>query len=185
MKYEYIGYHGTNYELVESIKKDNFKKSLNDDEWLGHGVYFFIDGISDAKNNAVEWAKNQAYEYGQYKYNKYAVIEVKIICEKILNITTQEGMKAFNILRNSLIRKHDSLFQRDRNFRCDDRIMWNLVAQVMGLEAVIHNLYIKDKVQRIRKIGSNVPNTTVMCVKTPDLIDKNSIKLICDGEVIK
>ncbi len=47
----YIGYHGTNYENVESIIKHGFHVSDNADEWLGHGIYFFTEGISDPIEN--------------------------------------------------------------------------------------------------------------------------------------
>lgn len=53
----------------------------------------------------------------------------------------------------------------------------------MSLDAVIHNLYIKDKIQRIKRIGSNVPNTTVLCVKVPTSIVRESIEVVCDGEI--
>jgi hypothetical protein len=43
----YIGYHGTDASCVESICKEGFRISDKENEWLGHGVYFFTQGISD------------------------------------------------------------------------------------------------------------------------------------------
>ena len=57
-KQEYIGYHGTNKEYSSLIVKNGFKSSQGNDEWLGHGVYFFIEGILCPKQNAREWAIN-------------------------------------------------------------------------------------------------------------------------------
>lgn len=130
-----------------------------------------------------QWARNQSYANGKLKYDKYAVFKAKIVCDRVLDTTNTQGLAAFNTLRNALIKKHDDCFQKNRDFRSDDRVMWNLVAQTMKLDAVVHNLYIKDRVQRIKKIGSNVPNTTVLCVKVPTSIVRETIEVVCDGEV--
>lgn len=184
MNIQFCGFHGSDLNCVNSIISENFRPSENDDDWLGHGVYFFIDGISDPKENAIEWAKNQAFKgRGEFLYDKYAVLKADIECTHVLDTTNVEGLKAFNIMRKSVIQKHDQTFIPNRNIRYDDRIMWNLVAQMMELDAVIHNLYIKDKVQRIKKISSNVPNSTVLCVKMSTSIIQKSIKVVCDGEV--
>lgn len=183
MANEYYGFHGSDFDNVESILSENFRESINKDEWLGYGVYFFVDTISDPLDNAKEWAKNQAFSKGSYDYEKFAVFRAKIACDRVLDTTQAEGLKAFNTLRNALIQKHDECFQRNRDLRCDDRVMWNLVAQVMKLDAVVHNLYIKDKVQRVKRIGSNVPNSTVLCVKIPTSIVKESIEVVYDGKV--
>ena len=180
---EYSGFHGSNSENVKSIMEENFRESKNIDEWLGYGVYFFVDGVSDPLENAKEWARNQAFDNGEYVYERYSIFNAKIVCDKVLDTTNMEHLKAFNILRNRLIEKHNKSFRRNRQFECDDRIMWNLIAQFMSLDAVVHNLYIKDKVQRMKKIRSNVPNSTVMCVKVPKSILRESIEIVCDGEV--
>lgn len=183
MAIEYSGFHGSDFNNIESILEESFRKSDNKDEWLGYGVYFFIDGISEPFENAKEWAKNQAFNQGKCSYDKYAVLKARVVCNSVLDTTQMEGLKAFNILRSALIKKHDECFQRNRELKCDDRVMWNLVAQTMKLDAVVHNLYIKDKMQRIQKIGSNVPNSTVLCVKVPTSVVKETIEVVCDGEV--
>ncbi|HHJ3200806.1 TPA: hypothetical protein ACQJO2_003346 [Vibrio parahaemolyticus] len=177
------GYHGTDETNVDLIEKNNFKLSTNDREWLGHGVYFFVEGVSDPLNNACEWAKNQAYNKGNYAYENYSVIEVKVTCENVLDTTTIDGLKAYDALRNSIISKHDEHFLYNRDKLCDDRVMWNLIASFMEADIVIHNLYIKNKVQRKKRISSNVPNCTVMCVKSSNLIDSSSIKVAKKGGV--
>ncbi|EII2984489.1 hypothetical protein V8050_002925 [Vibrio parahaemolyticus] len=183
MTIEYTGFHGSDFDNVKSILAENFRESENNDEWLGYGVYFFVEGISEPKENAIEWARNQSYANGKLKYDKYAVFKAKVVCDRVLDTTNTQGLAAFNTLRNALIKKHDDCFQKNRDFRSDDRVMWNLVAQTMKLDAVVHNLYIKDRVQRIKKIGSNVPNTTVLCVKVPTSIVRETIEVVCDGEV--
>jgi len=44
------GYHGTSVNSAELIVKSNYEKSIGDKEWLGDGVYFFIDGLSSKPN---------------------------------------------------------------------------------------------------------------------------------------
>lgn len=183
MTTEYIAFHGSDLNNKASILSNNFHPSKNEKDWLGHGVYFFIDGVSDPVNNATEWAKNQAFTREGWSYDKYGIFQAKVVCERVLDVTNIEGLKFFNVLRNRLIEKNDEHFERNRDKLCDDQVMWNLVASVAELDAVIHNLYIKNKTQRIKKIMSNVPNTTVLCVKEPASIIKDSIEVLQEGDV--
>ncbi|UXR73366.1 hypothetical protein MUA48_08300 [Staphylococcus sp. IVB6238] len=42
MNVNLIGYHGTSREAANLITQNKcFKKSKKEDEWLGHGVYFY------------------------------------------------------------------------------------------------------------------------------------------------
>lgn len=185
MSFDIIGYHGTNSQFVASIKKENFRKSEQDNDWLGYGVYFFIEGISEPVTNAIEWARNQAYDKGKYRYERLSVLQSQILCDKdaVLNVTESEGLKAFNALRGKILEKHQKSFGFNRDIRNDNRVIWNAVAEYMELDAIIHNLYIKDCFQRRKKIDSNVPNTTVLCVKEPQSIVLNTIVEIVEEEV--
>jgi hypothetical protein len=179
----YIGYHGTNYENVESIIKHGFHVSDNADEWLGHGIYFFTEGISDPIENAKEWAINQAWdkENKRYCYKKYAVLKVEVSGERVLDLTTENGLRSYNEMRNLLIHKYESLFHRDRNISEDNCKMSNLIVDAMNLDILINRLYIKNGIQRKLRLVSNVPNTTVMVVIKPESIV--SIKIVSSGEI--
>ena len=37
------GYHGTTRRFAEKILRDDFVASVNEWDWLGHGVYFWQD----------------------------------------------------------------------------------------------------------------------------------------------
>lgn len=181
---EKVGFHGTNSDFVESIISDNFRISDAENEWLGRGVYMFVEGVSCPKENAEIWAKNQAFRTGGcYAYDNYTVLEVLVRGSKVLDLGCSSGLKAFNVVRNAIIQKHSKLFTRNREFANDNCVIWNLVADFMELEIIVHHLYIKDKTQRIKKINSNVPNVTVMCVKNAELIDLDSIKVSSTGSV--
>ena len=54
-----VGYHGTTRETAEEIVTGGtFKPSQNDDDWLGHGIYFW------------EYAPQQAYQWAVKRYGK-------------------------------------------------------------------------------------------------------------------
>ncbi|PFG09308.1 MULTISPECIES: hypothetical protein [unclassified Marinobacter] len=183
MLQELVGYHGTNTEAVDFILTENFRVSAGEDEWLGHGVYLFTKGVSCPIQNAVEWAKNQAYSREGNRYDSYTVLEATARCSRLLDLRYFEGLSAFDTVREKILEKHDKHFARNRRIKNDNRVMWNLVAQMMNLEVIIHSVYIKNRIQRIKRIDSNVQNTTVMCVKDPNSIDVETIKVFSSGAV--
>jgi hypothetical protein len=54
---EWAGYHGTSLQSAEQIVVSNYRISEADNDWLGNGAYFFIDGFADPVENAVNWAR--------------------------------------------------------------------------------------------------------------------------------
>lgn len=110
------------------------------------------------------------------------MLQAKTTFDKHLDVRKDKDLIAYNTVRERIIEMHDANFQKDRDKKCDDCVMWNMVAKYLKLDVVIHNLYIKNKQQRIKKINSNVPNTTVMCVKKPCLIDQQTIKEVVQEE---
>lgn len=180
----YIGYHGTNYENVESIIKHGFRISDKADEWLGYGIYFFTDGISDPIENAKEWAINQAWDKNtkQNLYKKYAVLKITAQSERVLDLTTVEGLQTFNVFRNFFVERASNYFrQRDRSLHQYNCKMHNLIMREFRADILFHHLYIKNRIQRQLRIDSNVPNTTVMLVTKPQNI--LSIEVILTGEI--
>ena len=164
-----------------------FIPSQNHNDWLGHGIYFFIDGISCPKNNAEEWAKNQAWDNDNncYQYKTYSVIKAKVNVQKskLLDLTTTDGLIVFNTIRESLINKLEKNFNRARDVNDDDQMICNLAISHLKLELLIGHFYIKNRTQRIRNIVSKIPNTTIMLVVKPELCDISSIKLVKNGVI--
>lgn len=184
-KREFIGYHGTSEASANSILSSNFKPSENPDDWLGYGIYFFIEGINVPIDNAIEWAKTKAWNGRDQplKYSKYNILSVLVSGKHVLNTSNMDDLNAFNKLREKLQVAEKRSFPRDRNLNEDDRVMWNLVADFLNLEIIIHNLYIKTESQRKLNIVSKVPNTTVMCVKNTNNIHFETIKMIIEGVI--
>jgi hypothetical protein len=46
------GYHGTSIEATDAILREGFRLSRNEPDWLGDGVYFFLNG----PGRAWDWA---------------------------------------------------------------------------------------------------------------------------------
>lgn len=61
----YVGYHGTSKESAKYIVKEKtFPVSMDEEEWLGKGVYFF----ENDKLQAIDWCTKAR------KYSEWAVI---------------------------------------------------------------------------------------------------------------
>lgn len=184
----FIGYHGTSVDKANKIMDIGFIPSKNSNDWLGHGIYFFIDGISCPKNNAEEWAKNQAWDSDRkyYKYKTYSVIQARVDVQnsRILDLTTTDGLLAFNTVREHLINKLErNFFVRGRDVNNDDQKICNLVISHLKLELLICHFYIKNRTQRTRNIVSKIPNTTIMLVVKPELCDISSINQVKTGVI--
>ncbi|MFT6927580.1 MAG: hypothetical protein ACJAZP_003217 [Psychromonas sp.] len=181
----YVGYHGTDSTRVASIQANNFNSSQNKNDWLGYGVYFFIDGIGCPLENACEWAINQAYHKGSYIYDEYSVLKTNIECLKVLDVTEKEGNKVFHILKKVMIDKNPNIFDRYRDTSEDNRLIWNFISKQMDLDVVINSLFIKHKEERRKKIQLNVPNSLVLCVKKRELIDSDKLELVEEKRKVK
>lgn len=74
-----IGFHGCDRSVFENviIKGNSLKKSVNDYDWLGHGIYFWEYN----HERALEWAKNSP------KIKNPAVIGAVIDLGYCLNLT--------------------------------------------------------------------------------------------------
>jgi len=183
----FIGYHGTNQDNANTIMATGFIPSQNHNDWLGHGIYFFIEGISCPKSNAEEWAKNQAWDNDNkcYQYKTYSVIQARVDVQKskLLDLTTTDGLVVFNKVREYLINKLEKNFDRARDVNDDDQKICNLAISHLKLELLIGHFYIKNRTQRIRNIISKIPNTTIMLVVKPELCDISSIKLVKNGVI--
>lgn len=179
-----IGFHGTDARNVSNIKANNFRLSLGDQEWLGDGIYFFVDGICHPtpKNNAVKWAIASAWDNTQKRntYNEYSILEVEIEENEnfILDLCTVEGMKIYNYLRNKYIEKivqaGVKLVKRPR-FRDGEIINSARKNKIFPINIVKGNFYIKFANERKFDISFRIPNTTIIAV-----YDVNTIKKITE-----
>lgn len=108
MENHIIGWHGTTKEAGEKIKSANFNISTGMRQWLGDGVYFFVNGIGDPNDLARQWA----YFWHIYKKDdsdpniELAVLEVPIQLEleEIWDLTNPEVLSKFQKHKEQILK---------------------------------------------------------------------------------
>lgn len=181
---EIEGFHGTSYENGTKILEEGFKSSESDEDWLGDGVYFFVEGIPPApQNNAVKWAIVSAWD-NQIKCNKYSIYtvikgEIEVKEDKFLDLTEYDGIKLFNYLRNKFITKIANSGKKIKNGAFRDGHIINEARNEVGMkiDVVKGNFYIKFQKERIYDINFRTPNSTILAVQNKSSIKKDSLSI--------
>ncbi|HCU0189516.1 TPA: hypothetical protein OUE07_002805 [Citrobacter koseri] len=181
---EFTCYHGTTLSAIPSIINNGFNLSQSNEDWLGHGVYFFTDGISDPLKNAIEWSKNKSKS--KSKNDDICIIKVKVKVDdsEVLDLRTTKGLNVYNFHRDSIIdnyydvltKRRDITIKKRKDTRVDDCTIMDILQQTLNYKVIIHNVYIKNYHQRKLALESSYPNSTVLCVN--DLSGINIIDVI-------
>lgn len=185
---EFEGFHGTDFDNHESILGLNFSVSAAEDDWLGTGAYFFIDGISDPLVDARNWAKLQAYDKHTRtdRYENYAVIKAIIDVNNVLRLDQQEGLIAYNVFRNYLLErmKAESIKPKVGAIRNDCEVC-NHILQNSEFDAIVNFEYIKlDEWTRVKRYSSRIATCRIMSVKEPKAsIDVSKLSVVERGRV--
>lgn len=183
---ELIGYHGTSLTATKEIINSNYKLSIGDEEWLGDGVYFFINGISTKPDEqAKKWAITQSWDKQnrKYTYKHYCVIktEIKVENDNFLDLTKEEGIEVLNYLIESF---EKAIKPKSKKFIYIEGLILNLARGegILPIDIVKGNFYIKFAQERIKNINLRTPNSTICAVYEPK---KNIIKtsIISTGEI--
>ena len=84
-----LGFHGCTSEVAERLvlRQDHFKPSENSYDWLGHGIYFWLEDPL----RACEWAQRHVRNDGD---GQPAVIGGVIDLGRCLDLTTMAGIEA-------------------------------------------------------------------------------------------
>ena len=174
------GHHGTSVESATKILTSNYELSIGDDEWLGDGVYFFINGVSSKTSDlAQKWAISQSWDNDKklLKYNEYCVIQSNIEVEEseFLDLTIEDGVEILEYLVDRYKEKINSF---GKKIRFIDGLILNLARGegILPLEVVKGNFYIKFAKERIERINLRTNNCTICTVYNPSKnIVSNSI----------
>lgn len=184
-----IGYHGTDANKKASIMECNFYVSSETDDWLGSGAYFFIDGLLDPIECAVRWGKVSSYDAEKrvQKYDSYVVLEAKLNVndDAIFDLDVKDNIEAYEEYRQEYFRALESKGIRTKGMFKNDCEICNMIFEDedSGVEAIVRREYIKfDKLQRIRKHDSRIPNCRIVSIKNPKVYVSN-IKDVCEGRV--
>lgn len=184
------GFHGTGKAIAETILETEFKLSAGDKEWLGDGVYFFIEGLdSDPAFQAQKWAMVNAWDniLKQNKYDEFAVISalIQVEEENFLDLTTAEGLKVWNYLISKF---EEKLLEKRNAKRLDymDGLVINFIRneKLAQIDVAKGSFYIKlDKKQRINHMNMRTNNATICAVYETGNIVKGRLYIIETGKI--
>ena len=173
-KISLIAYHGTTSQNANTIIQSKFIIHSTPEDWLGHGVYFFVEGVACPIKSAGEWAKNTHHN------EQISIVRSKISAPQnlVLNLTYTDQLQKYNDTRDEIINEHyenlktrrDLTIKKRRDIRLDDQTITNLILQKLGIKILVHNTYIKNALQRELALESSYPNSTVCCVTDLSLI---------------
>ncbi len=179
------GFHGTSLDASKSILSGQFRKSGSTTEWLGHGVYFFVEGISCPLQNAQDWAMCQAWDNESQVslYNDFAVLksEIQINEDELIDLTSLSGLQDFNVTKEEVFKKLMRCGIQLAPPEEHNCILFNFFVDLLDVKAVKHHLYIKNKRERRARLNLNVPNTTVFCLVDAGCIGKTEI--VAEGNI--
>jgi hypothetical protein len=176
--YSFKGYHGTSIKAAELIVSSNFEKSIGDKEWLGDGVYFFIDGLSSKpQEQAKNWAIAQSWDNVNkiHTYKEYCVIKsiIEVEEDNFIDLTKEEGVELLNYIYESF---EDKIKEIKKSLNFIDGLLINFARGegLIPIEVVKGNFYIKFAKERISNINLRTPNCTVCTVFEPNKNIKDS-----------
>lgn len=180
MIFSFEGHHGTSIESATNILASNYELSKGDDEWLGDGVYFFVNGISSKTVELAEkWAVAQSWDNEKkiLKYKEYCVIQSSIQVDEseFLDLTIEDGVEILQYLVDRYKEKIDSI---GKKMKFLDGLLLNLARGegFLPLGVVKGNFYIKFAKERIERINLRTNNCTICTVYNPSKnVASNSI----------
>lgn len=167
-----MGFHGTNNDLTQQILSQGLQPSIGDKEWIGDGVYFFIDGLSkDPRGQAKKWAIISAWDNNlkTNKYNTFAVLEsmIKVDDDNLLNLNTADGVEILEFLKDQCENK---LKKKKLDFIDGYLINYARGENILTIDACITNTYIKlEKRDRINNFKTRSSNCTICSVYNPSV----------------
>ena len=186
MLLQFNGFHGTSLSAAKKVVSSNYESSIGDDEWLGNGVYFFVEGISTKpEEQAKKWAIAQSWDKEQQnnRYKNYCVISSAIEVEEdnFLDLTKEDGVELLSYFSECFESKIKKLNKR---FKPIDGLLINLARSegILPIDVVKGNFYIKFAKERIKSIILRTSNCTVCTVYEPTKNITNST-IIEIGEI--
>ena len=147
--FETIAYHTTEKDRAASILEDKFfKESTKDNEWLGHGVYFW-DSLEDAV-----WWKNNVKNADK---DDTVIIKVKLRCKysEYRDLSIKKNMQEYEkecmeVIINNKVKLIKTSYDKLRNFYCiyvNSNMAYNYnieVGDTLELEINLMNLDLRN-----------------------------------------
>ena len=169
------GFHGTRADLVPSIVQSGLRPSREQDDWLGHGSYFFVEGLESPWESARDWARVDVWDkrFRRYRRADFAVIEYEIAVQEdaVWDLRTAEDAREFHRARDRWLERRLHLRRpglRRPSRKTYDTDLLNFFKQENGIAAIISDFYIQLSVkERWFRHDSRIPNVSVLCVSHP------------------
>ncbi|ACV60977.1 hypothetical protein Dtox_0013 [Desulfofarcimen acetoxidans DSM 771] len=160
----FIGFHGTTAENAkEIIKTRYFKYSMDDEEWLGEGVYFFEKDIKQAYYYCVK-AK---------KYTNWTILKSKIVCNVFWDLTLTDHVEEFQkIAKLFKDRYHKRKDGRPRKLM--NAVVFNAMYKLKPFD-IIRAPFPVPKGYVVQRTNI-VPIHIQLCVRNSECICKDSIE---------
>lgn len=139
MGVELTGYHGTSKINAETIKEANaFKKSIKNNEWLGHGVYFY-----ELVEKADWWAKSR-FKNNSCVLKTVIDVEDEHYCNLDIPEKEDELVEFINELENNC--EFNYVFHgNDDKRRCDLFNLYSKYKEIHVLGATLESTNPKGK----------------------------------------
>jgi hypothetical protein len=198
----YIAYHGTHSSCVELIRSKGVIASENEDDWLGYGSYFFVEGLDAPQQAALDWAMCENWDKAMQLHTTHqvALFEVLITApqERIFDLRDTASMQEFHRWRRSWL--HHKLTTMSINEsrptkKSYDTEFLNEFKSEFGISIIIGNFHIQLSThERYFRLDSRVPNVSVLClspqqhnsvtvtIRSTELVDQLPLKgksLVC------
>jgi hypothetical protein len=183
------GYHGTRASALPSIRRQGVQASHNPDDWLGAGLYFFVEGLDDPKVSALEWARCKLWDKRRRRFvvDDVAVVEARITLEADLlwDLRDPDSARQFHKRRRqwltSNVPRRATHLGRPSEASYDTNLM-DVFRKDNGIAAVISDFYIQLFIrERHFRLDSRIPNVSVLCLSFPP-VGTTTLEII-DAEV--
>lgn len=163
-------YHGTDLVSASSIvSSEKYFISKNGNEWIGEGIYFFVR--KNALENARKWAISQGKKVPTVLENDVLLGEDE---SKIIDFNLEEWQEIYSEFRESMLEKWESEgFNFETKALKLDFILINILCDLLQIKAIIQQRYVR--VLEDSRLGSNVPNCSILCVRDENIIKEITI----------
>lgn len=179
-----IAFHGTSKMAKKMILSTKlFQSSDEDSEWAGAGVYFFSEKDEEkSKENAIKWARN----IKKFKQNSDSLsVMLKIPENQVFDLTgtNSEDRELFEIYREKLFERAIEVARRNNAYIDEkyfnsakfDCLTINDICKFINYAAVMRTVYInfnkyKYKYKNYKLVKSNIPNSTILCLRNQSFI---------------
>lgn len=152
-----VGYHATNKANAKKILKKGFMQSKGDKEWLGSGIYFYLN-IQDA----LEWRR----------CDTILCTFIKVGEKDILDIDSDKGKRKYLQATNKVIEKAKTLkIELDKDAQKNQCAVVNLIWDLNKNIKLIESSLPKEK-RKINTLFDPRKKRKEMCIRDKKMIKK-------------